>query len=475
MYYTFRLHEESSQFINLEQKSLSEMVAIMEENFGPVPLRHQRQLVSVDSWNWDEDIWRSEDEQEFQANIDEYSWFIDDAIDSFQHLNAGFTRIPRRVESTGDCKFISDFDNGFPKRDPKDYFRFTWEELFIIIELLELPPVIRTDNGTTMTALQALCLLLYRLSSPTRLLECQALFKKTKGVVSAIFNVMLYKIHDDWKHLLLFDHVRITPEFTATCSRVITEKGGRINNCFGFLDGTHMAVCRPEEDQEELYNGHKRIHSLKYHAISTPDGIIVNLAGPFSGRRHDSRMLTDSKIMNYLSRHAVGEDGKPMVIYGDEAYFRTEHMLSPFRGHNLTKDQLDFNNSMKKPRLAAEWGFGFISNYWGRVNYKQTLRVGLSPVGLYYPVAAFFSNLQRCFGRNSTTQSYYGLNTPSIQQYLTKRDVWDRTRVVMQEPLYFRDFEKIASQEVADHELGPEPGAIITGDRDNASHYYEQP
>lgn len=79
-----------------------------------------------------------------------------------------------------------------------------------------------------------------------------------------------------------------------------------------------MEICRPEEDKEEFYSGHKRMYSLKYRAITTPDGMVVHLCGPFAGRRHDARMLTESKIRDYLAVHARDRKGQPFVVYSDE-------------------------------------------------------------------------------------------------------------------------------------------------------------
>ena len=53
----------------------------------------------------------------------------------------------------------------------------------------------------------------------------------------------------------------------------------------GFIDGTVRACSRPQISQRMLYNGHKRHHALKYHAVSTPNGLIANLFGPVEGKR----------------------------------------------------------------------------------------------------------------------------------------------------------------------------------------------
>ena len=50
-------------------------------------------------------------------------------------------------------------------------------------------------------------------------------------------------------------------------------------------------TARPQENQRVMYNGHKRIHSIKFQSVVIPNGLIANLHGPFEGKRHDSTML----------------------------------------------------------------------------------------------------------------------------------------------------------------------------------------
>ena len=57
-------------------------------------------------------------------------------------------------------------------------------------------------------------------------------------------------------------------------------KGAPLENCFGFVDGTVRPICRPNENQSTVYNGHKRVHALKFQSVTIPTGLIANLYGP---------------------------------------------------------------------------------------------------------------------------------------------------------------------------------------------------
>ena len=40
-------------------------------------------------------------------------------------------------------------------------------------------------------------------------------------------------------------------------------------------------IARPGTNQRILYNGHKRVHSLKFQAVAIPNGLIAHFSGPF--------------------------------------------------------------------------------------------------------------------------------------------------------------------------------------------------
>ena len=60
----------------------------------------------------------------------------------------------------------------------------------------------------------------------------------------------------------------------------IHEKGSPLENCFGFIDGTVRPIARPNQQQRIVYNGHKRVRSLKFQSVALPNGNIGNMYGP---------------------------------------------------------------------------------------------------------------------------------------------------------------------------------------------------
>ena len=73
-------------------------------------------------------------------------------------------------------------------------------------------------------------------------------------------------------------------------------------------------VARPQENQRVMYNGHKRIHSIKFQSVVLDNRLTANLHGPFGGKRHDSTILQQSGILNELQRLAFHKGHRCLLI-----------------------------------------------------------------------------------------------------------------------------------------------------------------
>ena len=190
-----------------------------------------------------------------------------------------------------------------------------------------------------------------------------------------------------------------------------------MENCWGFIDGTARPVCRPGVNQRAIYNGHKRVHSIKFQSVALSSGLIDNLYGPVKGKRHDSGMLASSGLLQDLQRFSNSPiTGLPMCLYGDPAYPLRAHLQGPYRGAALTQDQEDYNRSMSSARVSVEWIFGDIVNCFKFLDFKKNLKIGLSAVGKMYITCALLQNA-RTILYQSITSEYFGINPPALDEY----------------------------------------------------------
>ncbi|ETV64039.1 hypothetical protein H257_19020 [Aphanomyces astaci] len=161
--------------------------------------------------------------------------------------------------------------------------------------------------------------------------------------MSNIFLHLVDLIYDRYQHILFLDLNRIASRLDEFCSAILN-RGAKIDNVWGFIDGTVRGCYRPSggTEQRTMYNGHKRKHAIKFQTVVTPDGLISHVFGPIEGRRHDLTLLR--KFRGY-------------IIYGDPAYGRSDQLASPFSGARLTEAQKHVNASMSRVRVSVEWSF----------------------------------------------------------------------------------------------------------------------
>ncbi|CAB3996987.1 Hypothetical predicted protein [Paramuricea clavata] len=91
-------------------------------------------------------------------------------------------------------------------------------------------------------------------------------------------------------------------------ARAVHEKGAALDNVWGFVDGTVRPISRPKLHQNVMYNGHKRVHAIKWQAVNAAIGLIVHLDGAVEGKRHDAAML----MMSALCPQLEGSSAEPI-------------------------------------------------------------------------------------------------------------------------------------------------------------------
>ena len=122
------------------------------------------------------------------------------------------------------------------------------------------------------------------------------------------------------------------------------------------LDGTVRDISRPGVNQKTVYNGHKKVHALKFQSVVLPNGIIALMYGPVEGKRHDCSMLRMSDLLTKLSLNAWDTNGNPLSLYGDPAY--------PLRIH-LQCQSLFFVTGLRPVTLLKKrlWHRSFYVNF----------------------------------------------------------------------------------------------------------------
>ena len=290
-------------------------------------------------------------------------------------------------------------------------FRFLKNDIYGLFDVLGIPEEIICYNGSKLNGVTAFCALLKRFSYPCRYMDMVHRFGIAIPQLSMACNNVMSLIYDRWCHLLQnFQQAWLSREnLTIFCNK-IHERGAPLTNCWGFVDGTVRPISRPERNPRVLYNGHKKVHGIKFQSVAAPNGLIANLFGLVEGRRHDSAILAKSGLLQMLECYSVARHGSTLCIYGDPAYPLRPQLQRTFRSAQITNVQNEWNKAMSSVRVSVEWVFGDVINYYQFLDFRKNLKIQLGAVGKMYIVC------DSCFYGNSTTL-FFDCNPPSIQEY----------------------------------------------------------
>lgn len=294
--------------------------------------------------------------------------------------------------------------------------RFDKAGIAQLINLLGIPDEYIMDNQSRVNGSEAFIIFLYRMVYPCRLTSLVPVFGRSNSMLSRIFNHVLNDLYERFNHKLT--DIKHTYVDLATLSTIVGNKAP-LKNCIGFIDGTVRPICRPGVNQEVSFNGHKRVHAIKFQSVIFSDGIIACMHGPYEGRRHDAFLLAESPLLEQLGALPPCANGQRYCLYGDPAYPISEYIITPFRDNqNLTEPQATFNREMSKVRESVEYGFGKITVYFAFCDFKKNLKLHLMPVGKIYVVAALLTNCHTCLYR-SVMNSLLDSDPPTLESYLS--------------------------------------------------------
>ena len=160
-------------------------------------------------------------------------------------------------------------------------FRVDKRDIALLIEALRVPLIFRCSQGTICDGTEALCIVLKRFAYPCRCSDMMPIFGRSLLELSLICNQVTDWIYNTHGHKVTrWNHGILNPPLIATYADAVHSKGAVLDNCFGFIDGTVQLISRPMSNQRVVYNGHKRVHALKFQAVSLPNGRITNTYGP---------------------------------------------------------------------------------------------------------------------------------------------------------------------------------------------------
>lgn len=123
-------------------------------------------------------------------------------------------------------------------------------------------------------------------------------------------------------------------------------------------------------------------------------------------------MLPESGLLQDLQQNAVSPNGHLLCLYGDPAYPLRVQLQQPFR------KMQEYNARMSSVKESVEWLFGDIVSDFKFIDFKKSLKIGLSSIGKMYIVCAILRNALTCLYGNETT--FFELDPPHFMIILSE-------------------------------------------------------
>ncbi|RPA94895.1 hypothetical protein L873DRAFT_1699950, partial [Choiromyces venosus 120613-1] len=307
--------------------------------------------------------------------------------------------------------------------------RFTKTEIRRLVQLFQLDSL-RGGGwryGYQLHLEEAICILLFRLSSGQQLKDLLKIFGTSRARLSTIFNDIVLWLLRRYSKKLKWDENHLSRAKLIEYARAFKDTT-RLSGIWGFVDGTMRPFCRPGYHQQTFYSGFKKAHGTKFQSIVTCDGLLSSLARPFPAPVGDWILWERSGVADQLGK-IMGLGDEALYIYGDAAYLPAFGIMGPFRRDGMTPAEEEVNVVMSGHRIVVEWRFAHIVNYWSFAVFKRGLKLHLSPVAAYYIIAVLLTNCHTCLRGGNQTSENFRMDPPSAEEYLYLVDQLEETYI----------------------------------------------
>lgn len=129
-------------------------------------------------------------------------------------------------------------------------------------------------------------------------------------------------------------------------------------NVIGCIDGTQIPIYTPKSN-EHLYVCRKGFHSINVQGVCDSKLSFTNIVAKYPGSSHDSFILRNSSLYNYLEEASTGPNGGTGWLLGDSGYPLKEFLLTPV-ANPATGGEFKYNKSHVKTRNTIERAFGVL-------------------------------------------------------------------------------------------------------------------
>lgn len=124
------------------------------------------------------------------------------------------------------------------------------------------------------------------------------------------------------------------------------------NTVHFIVDATERQLQRPKINNQRLYSGKKKMHTIKNQILVDHKNFIADVSQTFLGKTHDIILF---RHQNYPKHYK---------FIGDLGYVGESNIITPYKRYkSLNSDQIKFNQVISSIRCHVEHPFAWIKNY----------------------------------------------------------------------------------------------------------------
>ena len=292
------------------------------------------------------------------------------------------------------------------------------------------------DTGHVTTEF-AFLLYVYKMSTGAKLSLMSTVFGEDYSVISralAAFGAWLFDAHSH----RLTDALHFWSQYANAFNSKIVARGlpAEYHRVWGFIDATLVCTGRPSDvavvsyppqappviwdvdAQYKFYCAYAMKHGLKWQAAVGPCGLIMDMTGCAFGSHHDSRLLTDSKIlqrlieMHWMDLGIMAGD-RYFQLMGDSAYSTSPVIIRVPGGRS------EASVRCSSVRVAVEHAFSKIYQKCRAMEWSSNLRLfsGQRIIEMFYN-CALLCNMHTCLN-GSQIGNYFNCACPSLDDYMS--------------------------------------------------------
>ncbi|CAH9096803.1 unnamed protein product [Cuscuta europaea] len=222
--------------------------------------------------------------------------------------------------------------------------------------------------SSRVSVLEKVGLFVYVLSKSASNRDTQERFQHSGETVSRIFKEVLNAMDELCRDIL----VPKDPDFKRIPSQIANDDRymPHFKDCIGAIDGTHIVITVPEEDQIR-YRGRKGIPTTNVLTVCDFDLLFTYVLTGWEGSAHDSRIFLDTLNNSNLNfpnpppgKYYLVDKGYPERYGYLTPYPKTRYHQSEFRGSRPRGSREVFNRAHSSLRSCIERAFGVLKARW---------------------------------------------------------------------------------------------------------------